>query len=582
MENDERNLLERVERLERVVDGLLERDPGAREALSEGARLTTGTSAASPPVVPRVAAAPAPAATPPAPPAAPAPRTASTAPDLRAVLRVIGIALLLFGVAFLFKFSRDESHAIHVLRVAIGVGLGLALIVIGRALLSRDRPFAQILTGGGIAVWYMSGFAAFQLFGLVTTVPAFAYMAVVTVAAFSISIRQNSIPLAMVATIGGLATPFLLYDANRSVAGVAVYVAVVAATAVAVYRRRDWWALVWTAAVGSAWAVGATSVYYIHAATPDSQRWALEGSLLFLFMLFALATAGGYKRAARAGKAGPDYEAHLFLVLLIPIATIVLTYVIWKMTQHQVGQLCVAFAFVYVGATIAAYPRDELKRLTNAYLIVAASLAAAGALALIHGDMQHLAIATEALALRALYRRSGVVSADAVSHGLFVLTALLVVRDLTNPTPPAVPLFNRVGVTTLWSIAAGTTAAMWLPGGQARFRRGYLYVAHALILGWILRQFAAVSNGQAIVTIVWGVYGASLMVQGLRRTIRPMRTVGLLTLLAVVVKLFMVDLASVPAIWRVLLFIGFGGVFLALSYWFLSLDRSARDRKRAG
>ncbi len=110
-----------------------------------------------------------------------------------------------------------------------------------------------------------------------------------------------------------------------------------------------------------------------------------------------------------------------------------------------------------------------------------------------------------------------------------------------------------------------------------RWRRClYLYVAHAFILAWILHEFSGIHSGQAIVTIIWGSYGAALLIAGLRRTIRPMRTVGLLTLFAVVAKLFLVDLVAVPAIWRVLLFIGFGGGFLALSYWFLTLDRSAR------
>jgi uncharacterized membrane protein len=176
-------------------------------------------------------------------------------------------------------------------------------------------------------------------------------------------------------------------------------------------------------------------------------------------------------------------------------------------------------------------------------------------------------------------RRTRVSIADGVSHALFVLTGVLVVRDLTLHASPDLPLFNRTGVTTLWSIAAGAFAALSVPRVPTDLRRAYLYIAHAMLLGWILHQFRLVHNGQAIVTILWGVYGAGLMVAGLRRTIRSMRTVGLLTLLAVVAKLFMVDLVSVPAIWRVLLFIGFGGVFLALSYWFLTLDRS---EKRAG
>jgi uncharacterized membrane protein len=38
-----------------------------------------------------------------------------------------------------------------------------------------------------------------------------------------------------------------------------------------------------------------------------------------------------------------------------------------------------------------------------------------------------------------------------------------------------------------------------------------------------------------------------------------------------VAKLFLVDLAKLQAIWRVLLFMGFGAAFLALSYYFPSL-----------
>ena len=40
------------------------------------------------------------------------------------------------------------------------------------------------------------------------------------------------------------------------------------------------------------------------------------------------------------------------------------------------------------------------------------------------------------------------------------------------------------------------------------------------------------------------------------------------TLLVLVGKLFLVDLARLEAIWRILLFLGFGGLFLVLSYYF--------------
>ena len=52
-----------------------------------------------------------------------------------------------------------------------------------------------------------------------------------------------------------------------------------------------------------------------------------------------------------------------------------------------------------------------------------------------------------------------------------------------------------------------------------------------------------------------------------RRTEKPEPlAVSLVSFLAVG-KLFLVDLIDVEAIWRVLLFLGFGGLFLALSYY---------------
>jgi uncharacterized membrane protein len=199
-------------------------------------------------------------------------------------------------------------------------------------------------------------------------------------------------------------------------------------------------------------------------------------------------------------------------------------------------------------------------------------MAALGALLMAHGNAQHLAIATEALVLRLLWRRTGLYIAGIVSHALYGIVAFLLLRDLTGTLSPHIPLFNATGLTMLWSIAAVAIAALNLP--RDKVRRFYLYAAHAMIMAWVLHECSRLSNGQAIVTVIWGVYGTSLLVAGLLKAIRSMRTVGLVTLLVVVGKLFMVDLASVPAIWRILLFIGFGGVFLALSYWFISLDRS--------
>jgi uncharacterized membrane protein len=64
------------------------------------------------------------------------------------------------------------------------------------------------------------------------------------------------------------------------------------------------------------------------------------------------------------------------------------------------------------------------------------------------------------------------------------------------------------------------------------------------------------------------------LVTGLRRDLTALRVLGTGTLALVVAKLFLVDLVEVEALWRILLFIGFGAVFLLLSYFLQTVWRS--------
>jgi len=71
--------------------------------------------------------------------------------------------------------------------------------------------------------------------------------------------------------------------------------------------------------------------------------------------------------------------------------------------------------------------------------------------------------------------------------------------------------------------------------------------------------------------VIWGVTAAGLLLGGAwtdRRPLQfgPLQIGGLATLGLFVGKLFFVDLAALPALWRIALFLGFGAVFLAISY----------------
>ena len=99
-------------------------------------------------------------------------------------LNRLGIGLLLLGVAFLFKYSIDQGWIVPEVRVAFGIALGIVLFVLGWRLQQQRAALSQILIGGSIGTFYITGFAAYQLFGFLTYSAAFVWMVAVTVLAF--------------------------------------------------------------------------------------------------------------------------------------------------------------------------------------------------------------------------------------------------------------------------------------------------------------------------------------------------------------------------------------------------------------
>ncbi|MDP8940752.1 MAG: DUF2339 domain-containing protein [Actinomycetota bacterium] len=131
-------------------------------------------------------------------------------------LNKIGIGLLLFGLAFLFKFSVDQGWLSPEVRVGFGLAVGASLIVTGLRVYEERRAFSQVLLGGGIGAFYTTGFAAYTLYALVPHALAFVFMVATTSLAFAFSIRQDQAALSMIGAAGGFGTPFLLYTETGS------------------------------------------------------------------------------------------------------------------------------------------------------------------------------------------------------------------------------------------------------------------------------------------------------------------------------------------------------------------------------
>ncbi|HEY8734585.1 MAG TPA: DUF2339 domain-containing protein, partial [Puia sp.] len=126
------------------------------------------------------------------------------------LINKIGIAVLVFGIAFFVKYAIDQDWINRVGRVSIGLLCGVILIFFANRLRKNYHAFSSVLIGGAITIFYFTIALAFHQYHLFDQGPAFAMMVIITVFAVLISILYDRIELGIIATVGSFITPFLV------------------------------------------------------------------------------------------------------------------------------------------------------------------------------------------------------------------------------------------------------------------------------------------------------------------------------------------------------------------------------------
>ena len=121
-----------------------------------------------------------------------------------------GIALVMAAVFFL-KYSIDAGWLQPPVRVAIGILVATALLVVCEMKAARRYPVtANAMDAAAIAILFSTVFAAHALWDLIPPLVAFGLLAIVALIAVLLSIRRESLFIAVLGLLGGFATPALL------------------------------------------------------------------------------------------------------------------------------------------------------------------------------------------------------------------------------------------------------------------------------------------------------------------------------------------------------------------------------------
>jgi len=501
-------------------------------------------------------------------------------------LNKIGIGLLFLAMVFLFRYAVEQGWLTPWIRIIIGLGVGAGLLGLNWRLRKNHHHFSQVLAGGGIAIEYLTGFAALQLYQLVPFWLAMLFMTLVTLLAFALALQQDEAIYSVIGVTGGLLTPFLLDASHLAETAVLAYTLLILLLAGLIYWRRGWQLLLWTALLGS-WSI----LFAVGLDIRRSQRWNMQaGILITLAVAWLLPIYREVIQRARpqrwpAPRFGfadsfiPDSLQALlnsdvyFSTLFSPLIAFILTIATWNLSKESAGWV----ALIGLGLTIlmayALHRSQARARLVIMHGWISAILLMIAIFTLVHNPYVLLAITLEAAALQLLSWRWHFALPEKIGHYTFWLIPAMGALFRLSDGQQGIPIFNIDALVDLAVIVLVAILFM----RKSTERPIFWISAHILFLMWLSRELGAIHNGQALVSAAWGLYALILLGIALTRHARYLRWAGLATLFLLAAKLFLIDLAEVRAIWRVLLFAGIGILFLVISYFYRGflVDESA-------
>ena len=153
---------------------------------------------------------------------------------------IAGIALVFAGVFFL-RYSIEHGWLQPRVRVIIGTVVGIALLAVCERKAARKYPVtANALDAAAIAILFSTFFSAHALWNLVSQTVAFGLLALVAATAVGLSIRRDSLFIAVLGLLGGFATPILLSSGENRPIGLFSYLMLLNVGLAWVAYRRGW------------------------------------------------------------------------------------------------------------------------------------------------------------------------------------------------------------------------------------------------------------------------------------------------------------------------------------------------------
>jgi uncharacterized membrane protein len=486
-------------------------------------------------------------------------------------LNYIGLLLVLIATAFALKYAFDNEWIGPAARVVLGLVSGGGLLVFSRWLRSRSYIyFSEGITALGEGVLYLSLFAAWNFYQLISTGQAFAAMVAVTGTILWISGRLKSQRVALMALIGGFLTPILVSTGQNAETVLFSYLLILDASLLWLAWKHNWrsietFAFVFSVIYFWGWYGSsfnpdeslaltvsfATAFFGVFVALP-AIRACVHGRIYGSQIVLMLFNAGNYLSAIHI-LLWPDYRWTLTLAV---IGLAVLHLAVYR-TIPRVSQESATVRILFAGMALTfvslAIPiRLEGMWISVSWAIEGAVLVWSGfrvrwwflrfsGLALFAGVIFRCFFFVPEADVFLLNPRFATFVVAIVSMGASVYFCR---KQSEGISANEADLFNVLGV-------AVNVLALWA-------------------LSLEVRQYFSQMNDQLslqmALSLLWTIYASGLLISGVRRKAEGLRWQGLVLFGIAVGKVFLFDLSFLSGGYRIISSIVLGVVLLGVSF----------------
>jgi len=533
----------------------------------------------------------------------------------------IGIAALVFGTAFFFKWAFDHRLIGITERLILGLIGGTLLIAIGDYFRTKYKVYSQLLVGGGFAILYLTVFAAFYIYDKIPAIPAFVAMIFISAVAGLLAVREDAPSIATIGMLGAFGTPLMfMYDILAKQGSpdfltqrvIPWYLLILNLGIFGITSFKNWRQLILVGLVGTYVMYG----LWFSAFSKVTGLWLQEFYLFLYFLIFAGATIF-YNLLWKQKSIVTD-------VLLILGNAVV--FFVWSYSlllpdyKEWLGLLPTLFAAFYISLgylAIARYKEDPLLPLSLGGIGVTSLVL----IAPIQWDYPWVTIAWASEAVILLLTGFYLAMKELRFAGMIVLLIAVLRMFIVDIGEPRMPLFGTSPLLFLnerffvfFSVVAAVFLATYF---YSRWKeqtsleeKGVLPV---LLLGgnflalfvftdevWmyfedkasvfsneisrlyrqqdvfgpptekINRLEESIHNLENVrnfsVSFLWMLYALVVLIVGIAKRYRLLRIFGLVLLWIVIFKVFLYDIFLIGGGWRVAAFITLGVILLATGY----------------